>query len=162
VAHVPELEAKQLALVAWGLAKLSEKDAPPDAAASRLLDAVAAASIGKADQFTAQARRTAGMLHASTGAKRHSHGRVEERMVRGDGRHPQTLLPQGMANLVWSFGRLRRRADAMLAAVAPRAAARIRDFEPQGLCNLLYGYAVLKQQLGPQLAEEAVVVVRDR
>ncbi len=91
MAHVPELEAKQLALVAWGLAKLSEKDAPPDAAASRLLDAVAAASIGKADQFTAQARRTAGMLHASTGAKRHSHGRVEERMVRGDGRHPQTL-----------------------------------------------------------------------
>lgn len=50
----------------------------------------------------------------------------------------------------------------MLAAVAPRAAAGIRDFEPQGLCNLLYGYAVLQQQLGPQLAEAAVVVVRDR
>lgn len=53
--HAPELEAKQLALVAWGLAKLSDRDAP-DASAGQLLDAIAAASIEKADQFTSQVR----------------------------------------------------------------------------------------------------------
>ena len=57
-AAVEELEAKQLSLVAWSLAKLESRE-EQYVATSKLLDAIASASIALATDFHAQVRSAA-------------------------------------------------------------------------------------------------------
>jgi hypothetical protein len=109
--HVHSLDTKQLTLVAWSLAKLGSTGSHEGA----LLDAVATAGIQQADQFTPLVRRACG------GSFLEDFDITAISIIHIIYAPHLTSSSQGMANLIWSFGRLHHPADALVAAIVPQA-----------------------------------------
>jgi hypothetical protein len=108
---VHSLDTKQLTLVAWSVAKLGNAGSHEGA----LLDAVATSSIQQAEQFSPLVR----MHMAAAGLFKNTlvlFAIVVLQIIRVS----HHILLQGMANLVWSFGRLHHPADPLVAAIVPQ------------------------------------------